>query len=185
MDVLPTFPLSYRPIDNRTATSMRPILIPKTLLTIHYQVRNIDGRAAWRMSDLTIIICWKMQGPRAIPCLIAVRQTAALGRVQSSHSPSHLPRNWPHFGWDLAVLAAGGREGTGETNVVKRRLERGRSKLTRDAGAAQHPWLQCKQGGLGSPLLHLTEWKIGRLSVLPNSFNSKRNERRVKGHEVE
>ena len=129
---------SYRPIDNRTATSMRP-----TLLTIHYQVRNIDGRASCRMSDLT---CWKMQGPRAIPCLIVVRQTEALGRVQSSHSPSHLPRNWPHFGWDLAVLAAGGKgdrgDKCGETTTRTRQVE-----TNSEGGAAQHPWLQGKQGG--------------------------------------
>ena len=98
-----------------------------------------------------MLICWEMQGPRAIPCLIAVRQTAGLvGRVQSSHSPSHLPRNWPHFGWDLAVLAAGGREGTGkgqgdkcgETTTRTRQVE-----TNSEGGAAQHPWLQGKQGG--------------------------------------
>ena len=128
------------------------------------------------MSDL---ICWEMQGPRAIPCLIAVRQTAGLvGRVQSSLPlalpfTSKLASFWMGLGSLGSRREGRDRKGTGETNVVKRRLERGRSKLTRDAGAAQHPWLQGKQARWGSPL-HPTEWKIGRLSVLPNSFNSKR-----------
>ena len=57
------------------------------------------------------LICWKMQGPlRAIPCLIAVRQTAALGRVQSS-LPLALPFTSKLASFWMGLGSLGSRRG--------------------------------------------------------------------------
>lgn len=84
-------------------------------------------------AELSHLICWKMQGPpRAIPCLIAVRQTAGLvGRVQSS-LPLALPftSKLASFWMGLGSLGSRrGREGRdrgdkcGETTTRTRQVE--------------------------------------------------------------
>ena len=137
------------------------------------------------------LICWEMQGPRAIPCLIAVRQTAGLvGRVQSS-LPLALPFTSKLASFWMGLGSLGSRregEGTGkgqgdkcgETTTRTRQVETN-SEGGRRSTTSLAPRRASKVGLPASS----NRVENRTAAVLPNTFNSKRNERRGKGHEVE
>ena len=113
-----------------------------------------------------------MQGPRAIPCLIAVQHTAGLvGRVQSSLPlalpfTSKLASFWMGLG-SLGSRREGGKgqgDKCGETTTRTRQVE-----TNSEGGAAQHPWLQGKQARWGSPLASSNRVE-NRTAVRPSEF---------------